>query len=216
MPYIYKITNMKNGKIYIGKTLDTVQNRWLEHCGDYKKYRCEKRPLYAAMRKYGLDSFTVEEIESCDESVLSDRECFWIEYYASFKNGYNATVGGDGRHYIDYDMVVETYLKTGCQKETATLLSIDDGTVRKILKIRGVDSSKSSDILKRKLSKAVDMFSLSGEFIKAFPSGRDAARYLFPNKTQAQIIGVSSHILDVCKKKRQSAYGFCWSYGDVS
>lgn len=155
-------------------------------------------------------------VESCDESALSDRERFWIEYYSSFKNGYNATVGGDGRHYIDYDVVVETYLRTGCQQETADLLSIDDGTVRKILRIRCVDTAKSSDVTKKKLSKAVDMFSLSGEFIKAFSSGRDAARYLFPNKTQAQIIGASSHILDVCKNKRRSAYGFCWGYGTTS
>ena len=216
MPYIYKVTNIKNGKVYIGKTMDTVQKRWREHCEDYKKDRCEKRPLYSAMKKYGPDNFTVEVVESCDESALSDRERFWIEYYSSFKNGYNATVGGDGRHYIDYDVVVETYLRTGCQQETADLLSIDDGTVRKILRIRCVDTAKSSDVTKKKLSKVVDMFSLSGEFIKAFSSGSDAARYLFPNKTQAQIIGASSHILDVCKNKRRSAYGFCWGYGTTS
>ena len=31
MPYIYKITNKINNKIYIGKTLDTIENRWKSH-----------------------------------------------------------------------------------------------------------------------------------------------------------------------------------------
>lgn len=50
MPYIYKITNKINDKIYVGKTLDTIENRWREHKNDYQKRRNEKRPLYSAMR----------------------------------------------------------------------------------------------------------------------------------------------------------------------
>lgn len=37
MAFIYKITNDINNKIYIGKTRLTVQERWREHCHDYKK-----------------------------------------------------------------------------------------------------------------------------------------------------------------------------------
>ena len=39
MPYIYKITNDINGKIYIGKTLSTIEQRFKEHCQDYLKER---------------------------------------------------------------------------------------------------------------------------------------------------------------------------------
>lgn len=59
------------------------------------------------MRKYGAENFTIEEIEKTDNP--EDRERYWIEYFSSFKNGYNATIGGDGRPYIDYDLVVATY-----------------------------------------------------------------------------------------------------------
>ena len=48
-----------------------------------------------------------KEIEETDNP--EEREKYWIEYYGSFKNGYNATVGGDGKPYIDYDLVVATY-----------------------------------------------------------------------------------------------------------
>ena len=32
MAYIYKITNDVNGKIYIGKTYNSIEKRFKEHC----------------------------------------------------------------------------------------------------------------------------------------------------------------------------------------
>ena len=64
MPYIYKITNNINGKVYIGKTNYTIEKRWKEHCHDYKKLSFQKRPLYRAMAKYGPENFSIEEIEN--------------------------------------------------------------------------------------------------------------------------------------------------------
>ena len=37
MPYIYKIINNINGKIYIGKTNFTIEKRWKEHFKYFKK-----------------------------------------------------------------------------------------------------------------------------------------------------------------------------------
>ena len=42
MPYIYKITNLVNGKIYIGKTsYNSIQERFKQHISDSKKERCD-------------------------------------------------------------------------------------------------------------------------------------------------------------------------------
>ena len=87
MPYIYKITNLINGKIYIGKTLDTIEKRWKDHKKDSIRPRCEKRPLYSAMNKYGIENFAIEEVEECSEKELSEREKYWIEFYHSFHDG---------------------------------------------------------------------------------------------------------------------------------
>ena len=76
MPYIYKITNKINDKIYVGKTLDTIENRWREHKNDYQKRRNEKRPLYSAMRKYGIDNFFIEKIEECSIDEINSREIY--------------------------------------------------------------------------------------------------------------------------------------------
>lgn len=59
------------------------------------------------MRKYGTEHFHIELLEETDNP--EERETYWIEQLGSFKWGYNATLGGDGKKYIDYDLVVATY-----------------------------------------------------------------------------------------------------------
>ena len=140
MPYIYKITNDINGKIYIGKTMNSIEKRWKEHCNDYQKKRYEKRPLYSAMNKYGLKHFHIEQIEKCNDKDINEREKYWIEYYGSFKNGYNATTGGDGKSYIDYDLVVALYKKNQNMSEVAKKLNILPETVIKILKCKNIST----------------------------------------------------------------------------
>ena len=59
---IYKITNLVNGKVYIGQSQD-IYSRWKEH-----KYARNKRDyfaLYGAFKKYGLDNFSFEIVECC-------------------------------------------------------------------------------------------------------------------------------------------------------
>ena len=57
MAVIYVITNDKNGKQYVGKTLKTIKERFSEHIKDSKRKRNEKRPLYRAFNKYGIGHF---------------------------------------------------------------------------------------------------------------------------------------------------------------
>ena len=61
---IYKITNIKNNKVYIGLTVGTLNNRWTQHKGEAK--RGNIKPLYVAMREDKIENFTVEEIYNTD------------------------------------------------------------------------------------------------------------------------------------------------------
>lgn len=209
MPYIYKITNKINGKIYIGKTLQTVEKRWQEHSSDYLKPRCEKRPLYSAMRKYGIENFIVEEIEKCNNEILSEREKYWIEYYGSFKNGYNATLGGDGKSYIDYDLVVKMYRFYKNQKKTADFLNISIDSVKSALLLKEEKIYTSKEVVKAQMGKQVLQLNLKEEPLKCFSSLADAAKSLNRN---TEIRGISVHIREVCNGKRKTAYGYKWSW----
>ena len=204
MAYIYQITNQINGKIYIGKTERTIQERWREHCEDYLRERCYDRPLYRAMRKYGLSNFTIELLEETDNP--EEREIFWIEQKGSFKHGYNATMGGDGKKYIDYDLVVATYKNSGIIKETAKILGICEDTVHKILKQKDISIKPTSEINKEKFGKMVSMYSLNDEYIRTFISLQEAATYMVENKlTGCKHSTIRTHISEVCRGKRKTA-----------
>lgn len=94
---IYKIENLKNQKIYIGLSKNCIR-RWYDHRSKSmhpKKKEDFDKPLYKAMRKYGLENFSFSILEECEEADLAEREIFWIEKLNSYDEGYNATHGGD-------------------------------------------------------------------------------------------------------------------------
>ena len=70
MAYIYKIINQINDKCYIGKTEFSIEKRFKEHCQEAFRERSEKRPLYAAIRKYGIENFKIYLIEETDSQRI--------------------------------------------------------------------------------------------------------------------------------------------------
>lgn len=87
--FVYKISNNINGKVYIGITSSSIEQRYKWHVRDCKNGVNKK--LYHAMRKYGIDNFKIELIESADDAIIDKREEFYIKLYDSFSNGYNAS-----------------------------------------------------------------------------------------------------------------------------
>ena len=89
---IYKITNLINGKIYIGQTIRTLKQRFAEH-------KSSKTTLIGqAIQKYGRENFKIETVEKCKTlDKLNEREKFWIaQFNSKSPHGYNLTDGGDG------------------------------------------------------------------------------------------------------------------------
>ena len=90
---IYKITNIINGKCYIGQSVD-IYRRLAEHkSSTYRKDYADKT-LYKAISKYGIENFIFEIIEECDIESLNDRENYWMSECNSIKNGYNQVKAG--------------------------------------------------------------------------------------------------------------------------
>ena len=207
MAYIYKIINDINQKVYIGKTYHSIEERWREHCKDYLKEHCEKRPLYAAMKKYGLEHFHIEQVEEVDINItnLEDRERYWIEYYGSFKYGYNATLGGDGRRYCDYDLIFALFQEGKTIKEIANITHYDVATCRVALNNVGITAEQRQLRKKERLIKTVfQLDPITEEIVAVYSSIQDAYNTLGKQH--------SGHIAEVCKGKRKTAYGYKWKY----
>lgn len=135
--FIYKITNRVNGKVYIGQTHFTVEHRFKQHVKNYN-IEHRKQILYKAFEKYGLENFDVETIEEVDCDKLNEREMYWIAYYDSFKNGYNANLGGSGNIYAwtdsQYEEIKSLYLSGFTSNKIAELYNVSAYTILGILK----------------------------------------------------------------------------------
>ena len=212
MAYIYKITNSINHKAYVGKTEGSPEKRFQEHCSDAFRSGKEKRPLYAAMRKYGIENFSIETIEETDNP--EEREIFWIEQLQTYKNGYNATLGGDGRKYIDYDKVVALYLEYQNCKTVAKIMNIGSDTVSNILHSRKIEVIPSQEVTKEANKKFVAMFENPQSFepLFVFDSYNEAARYIAEKgfSSTQELRGIAVHIRDACIGRRKTAYKFFW------
>lgn len=93
---LYKITCLKNEKIYIGYTSKTVLDRFKAHC---MNARWKKNYALAdAIRVYGEQSFLVEFLLKCSShKEACENEIRLIkELNCTIPNGYNMTYGGDG------------------------------------------------------------------------------------------------------------------------
>ena len=92
---IYKATNNINGKVYIGQTINTLEQRATEHIGESKGRN--KTYFSNALKKYGVDSFAWEVIRICNNiNELNAWEQYYILYCNSMnrKFGYNLQSGG--------------------------------------------------------------------------------------------------------------------------
>lgn len=98
---IYKITNIQNNKVYIGKCETTLEERWQRHVREALDFTLDTH-FARAIRHYGVDSFNIEAIDTATTSnELCEKEKYWIAYYDSCHTGYNMTMGGDeGNTYL--------------------------------------------------------------------------------------------------------------------
>lgn len=162
------------------------------------------------MKKYGIENFSVETLEETEEP--EEREKYWIEYFGSFKNGYNATIGGDGKPYIDRDLVIATYNEVLNCREVARRLNISKDSVADILKERNVEIIPSWEVTARKTRKVVNQYSLDDEYIRTFPSIQEAARFLEKENLAKTEKSAANNVSLTCHGRCKTAYGFKWKF----
>lgn len=90
---IYKITRLKTGEIYIGKSTD-VKKRWSEHAKTaYGVGSIAHSILHTTIKRDGIENFTFELLEEVPKDKLTEREKYWITFYGSKEYGLNERNG---------------------------------------------------------------------------------------------------------------------------
>jgi group I intron endonuclease len=91
------IINKINGKLYVGATQNTLKDRYEGHMRQFSIG--SDRLIYKAMRKYGVENFTIETTQEYQSKKdMFQGEIDWIKYLDTFRSdyGYNDTTGGEG------------------------------------------------------------------------------------------------------------------------
>ena len=210
MGYIYKIWNEDNDKLYIGQTSVGIKTRWSQHLSNYMT---NNAVLYRAMRKHGAGIFHIEQIEECENEKLNEREKYWIEYYDSYKNGYNSTPGGtalpSGKMFQRLDnniifslwdnglSISEIQEKTGYSSTSIRdhLREYDNFSIEESIQRGALKAAKSHSI-------PVIQWDLEGNFIQRYDSAAAAEK----------ATSIPSQNIHKCLiKERQTAGKFYWT-----
>ena len=197
---IYKIENIINHKIYIGKSAVSFEYRWAEHQKNFNSLR-DNMVIHKAMFQYGKDAFEANVIEECDNSVIDSREQYWINYYDSYRSGYNCTVGGDGALKYDYLLIMQLWNDGKSILDISKIIGADRHTIAKVLKVNNIHEE---EIYRRSHGKSVLQYTIDGILVNKFYSLTDASEQFGQNNI--------SNIKSCCQKNIFSAYGYLWKY----
>jgi group I intron endonuclease len=222
MGYIYKIVNKSNGMIYIGQTIQSLEERWKQHC----KSKSNCRYLKSAFKKYGIEQFEFKLICICFDEELDKFETQYIKTFNSMvPNGYNLRNGGNsGRHHEETKNKISETLKgrtdiirpktqLGKPHTEETKQKISNSLKGRTDIIRTKPSnwigkhhsgeSKNKMAESHKIYTSINQYDLNNIFIKCFSSIREASKETNIDKTG---------ILKCCKNIRKTSGGFIWRF----
>ena len=171
---IYKLTNIIDGKSYIGQTKRSVSTRINEHKFSSKKRQISA--LHTAINDFGINSFSVQTLETCSDEDCNIREQYWIDKFKSNdpELGYNIAKGGKGNPGLEVSESTKEKLRLrnkGFSKKAREAKVIAATGVRVSAKVAELNRERGLEI-----SKTVLQYSMVGELLNEFPSIIEASR----------------------------------------
>ncbi len=223
MYIIYVITNNINDKVYVGQTKNTIECRFAQHKNKALHSEWTNRPLYSAMIKYGVHNFTIQQIDFANNKKEANaKEKKYILKYDSYKNGYNATLGGDTgdslkKSVLQIDIhTLQILNRFSSTHEAGDYLGkhntkISNACTGKQISAYGYywcyeDQYKTFKPKHRKYSKPpkiVIQRTLDGKYVNKYHSTIEAAK---------AVNGSGPHLSRACRGERKQYLGYLWSY----
>lgn len=208
MGSIYLIYNNVNQRVYIGQTTNKVEYRLANHFSSFENNKDLKHDI----RVYGKEVFESYILENCDDSLLNEREKYYIQLFDSFKNGYNKTIGG-GAKPIEYNIKLVSDLYSNGM----SLNKIQEITGYRWHKVRQIIDEKiklkqDTNVVHTSKKQPLIMLDSNLNRIQEFESKVEALRWLIKS-TNKQIDrrNFYTRIAIACKQNRV-LYGYKWCY----
>ena len=232
MGIIYKVTNQENGKIYIGQTIQTLNERKNKH---YYKARQEEYTTHFinALRKYPEEAFIWEIIDEAEtQEALDKKEKYWIAYYNSIEEGYNTKDGGQTIVVTDkflkqcgsypfyaFDLKGNKLGEFLNQREFSRQYGVGKGDIYRMLHnqahyCNGVICIDKETFTEERLRECVKQAQIKATPFIARNIETGEVFGPFTNKTECKkILGLkSNHISEVLEKKRKTQEGYTFVY----
>lgn len=236
-PHIYKVTNLIDGKIYIGQHIGTVKNYFAG--GTY---------INRAIKKHGKDNFKREIIIEGDftREELDELEIKYIYEFCSYfhdhpNKGYNLTTGGAGQRELKHtEKTIKLLRETSKSRKSVIQLDMDGNYIGRFSSIRYASKKLKIEItcilrcckergLKRNKSAGgfrwvyeTDYNNGNYEIRPIFETTREVNQFSLSGEfikkhksagKAAEQVGVSRNaILNVLYGKRNTSAGFKWSF----
>jgi group I intron endonuclease len=214
--YIYKTTNLLNGKIYVGF-----------HNGKRKNYFGSGTLLTKEIKEHGKENFINEILEYCDEKEYNIKEKYWIKKLDATNPdiGYNISLGGSG---VDPKTSREKALgrKFNISKNHADFSGKNNPMYGK------THTEESMNKTRQKIKEWMEMGGYTEEQIekmRVHSSGRNNPNYNptpvlqydlennlikeWKDLYSLKIEGFNSKLISrVCRGQRKTAFGYKWKF----
>lgn len=206
--YIYKIVNRVNGTAYVGQTITSINERFRQHKHSSLTHNTY---LYNAMRKYGIENFTIEQIDTANNvNELNNKEIYWIKKLnTKAPNGYNILDGGNGAKGLHHTQETKDILRLKSTGNSNALgkhnISVE-GKRNMLLAHKGKPSSfknKKHTLEARKnlsINHSKQVMCLETKVI--YPSSLIASKKL----------KITNHIGRCCNGERKTCGGYHWCW----
>lgn len=222
---IYMWTAIETKRSYIGKTIDLERRKKEFLCFSKKRY--SGKAINRARQKYqNSELWEYKILEECPQNILSEKEKYYINKFQTLKNGYNENDGGDGNE--EYIHSEETKQKISLSLKNRPPVSEETKTkISNALKGHEVSEDEREKIrntLKKynethenpnfgKRGKECKWCRVIGQFEK--DTKKLIKIWHGTKEIERENIGYKGpFIINVCRGRKKSAYGFIWQYID--